>query len=271
MTAVTTPRGFKLGKLEATRPAGLGDLKTYLTATLTPPEQAHYGHNVQQAGQPWGMLANGPDPTVTIAPPSFEGCGDCVVACSGHYDLMSNYDEGGVTAATLDGNLAVEDYCKLVGCTPAQLFSDPDQYDTGLNISNVLATWQQSGCFGTQIAAYAPVDVSNLNDVKEALYLGGGLIIGVQLPESAEQEFPSEWEYVPGSPILGGHCVLLSGYEPASLFGVSWGQLIQISWAFFQEYCDEAWCVVSQQAAQHGFGASHLDLVALEADLPKLN
>ena len=272
MSVPQTPvHGFKLGKLEPVA-SGVDEFKAYFPETIpAPPPQAHYGGLVTA---PWLMLANGPDSTVTLAgtPPGWGGCGDCVVAGMGHYDLMSNYDDHGATEPTVNANEAVTTYCRLANCTPEELFTDPNTYDTGLNIGTSLQTWHKPGLFGSKIAFEADVNYQNMNDVKNALYLCGGVIIGIQVPESAEEQFPGTWTYVPGSPILGGHCFTLSGYNSAEkmFWGETWGTLIGITEEFLLNYMDEVHAVVSGQAVKAGKSPTGLLIPKWEADLKTL-
>jgi hypothetical protein len=263
-----------LGKLAAKRP-DLPDFKTYFEEALpAPPPHAHYGARVTV---PWGMAANGPDPTVTLpgVPPGWGGCGDCVVGGGfDHFTLSNNYNFGshGPQDAAWSSNTDVEVYCKLAGCTPEQLFTNPDQYDTGLEISTAFTTWTKTAFNGIKLGAYAPVDYTNLDDVKNAIYLCGSANVGVQLPQSAEDQFPHTWTYVPGSQILGGHDVLLTGYDsPTKMFwAVTWGALIGVTEEFLSNYLDEAYACVSDQAIKAGKGPTSLKIAALEADIKQL-
>ena len=277
--SVVTSRGFHLGKLAPKPFESLKFLSGYLGSEApAPPPQAHYGSRVKV---PWGMCANGPDPSVTLpgTPQDWSGCGDCVVGMCAHSLLCSNYDENGHVLPVPTSNIDVETYCTLAGCTPEQLFSDPNQYDTGLNISTTLQTWHTTGLFGTKIDAWAPVDISNVTEMRQGLAFFGGLLIGVQLPESSEQQFPNEWTVVPGSPIIGGHAIFLTGYASNRWYGCTWGQLLigGISTEWLSEFCDEAYVVISEQAVNAGegpdpnYGATYLNLAALNADLAALN
>jgi hypothetical protein len=271
MTVPATRHGL-LGKLEPVRP-NIGEFKSYFTEALpAPPPSAHYGYRVTLAGVPWQMDANGPDPSVTLpgVPPGWGGCGDCVVAGMAHSVTIANFWEGGVTNPVPSANTVVETYCQLLGCTPEALFTDPDDYDAGLDMANSHAAWHTSGLFGVKLGAYAPVDCTNVADIKTALYLCGGLNIGIQVPQSAEEQFPHEWTWVPGSPILGGHDVFLTGYTADYVALVTWGRLIQCTWEFLLNTIDEAWALVSAQAVKHGKGPTGLLVGKLEADLRQL-
>ena len=281
MTVHTTEQGFKLGKLEARPPLRAAD-KTFGSVVKAsapePPEQAHYGARVTA---PWQMWANGPDPTVTLpgVPPNWGGCGDCTIAMVANWIFMSNYDEYGHTVPVPTANDVVTTYCSLAGCTPEQLFEDPNTYDTGLDMANVFEAWYGQGLFGTRIAAYYKVDYTNILESNQAMAFGGGLGWGWQLPASAEQEFPGEWTYVPGSQVVGGHATLGTGYHGKQKYSATWAALIKggITPAFVSNYADELWTVVTPQAIaaakgpNPGYGAAALDVEQIEADFPALD
>lgn len=269
---ITTPRGFKLGRNPSPPLPGVGYLSTYATPALpTPPPEAHYGGLVKV---PWEMCGNGPDPSVTVMGPNFQGVGDCVPACAAHDLIMSNADEPSGAAPVPTGNDVVEAYCAYLGCTPAEMEANPN-LDTGCDIASFLGYWQKTGVYGTKIDAYAPVQPSNRTEVEQGLAFFGGLVLGLSLPASAEAAFPNEWVYVPGSEILGGHCVLATGYDSERVYLCTWGALVigGMTWQFFNEYVDEAFAVITSEAVASGwgpvpgYGAGDLDLAQLKADL----
>jgi hypothetical protein len=265
------PRPLLLGKKDPV-PLPIDPFKAYLTVSPPPPPaQVHYGGRVTHA---WGMDGNGPDPTVTIAgvPPDWGGCGNCVVCGCAHADTISDWEEGKVTDPIPTSNSCVLDYCALAGCTPAELFNDPGTYDTGLDISTTLLTWHKNGLFGVEPGLCAPIDYTNLDDIKSALWLAGSVVVGGQIQEAQENQFPGTWRWVPGSPILGGHCFLLTGYTTAQkmFWGVSWGALIGMTEDFLTNSLDEAYAVVSAQAIKRGTGPTGLNISKLDADLNAL-
>jgi hypothetical protein len=270
VTVPATRHGL-LGKKDPVR-LEMGDFKSYFPKALpAPPPQAHYGGRVTV---PWGMDANGPDPSVTIpgVPEGWDGCGDCVVAGLAHSLTIANFEEGKVTDPVASANTCVETYCQLLGCTTGELFDDPEDYDNGLDIASSLQAWNTSGLFGVKLGALAPVNYQNMNDVKSALYLGGVVVIGIQVQQAQEDQFPHTWRWVPGSPILGGHCIILTGYTTAQklFWGVTWGALIDMTEDFLVNAMDEAFAVVSAQAIKDGKGPTGLNIAQLEADLKQL-
>ena len=284
MTVPTTrERGFKLGLLPPTelrRGAGRTFASVLKASAPNPPPQVHYGSRVP-ANVPWQMDANGPDPEVTIpgVPADWGGCGDCVVAGIAHLILMSNYDEYGFKVAVPSANECVETYCQLSGCTPEQLFTDPNTYDNGLDPASTLDTWNTTGLFGTKIGAYYAVNYTNEKEVSQACAFGGGLLWCWNLPESAETEWPNEWTYVPGSPIIGGHLTTGTGYIGAHQYSATWGVLLTggISPGFVRNYASALYVVITPQALaaakgpNPGYGAAALDVAQIEADFPSLD
>ncbi len=267
MPIVTTPRGFKLGKLDPVE-SPFGEFKTYFEETLpAPPTSAHWGSRVTA---PWQLDGNGPDPSVTIAPEGWSGCGDCVECGKAHKLLADNYDEFGHTVSVPSADAVVEQYCVAQGCTPTELFNDPNQYDNGENVSTSLTTWCTTEEYGVKAAFTAPVNSGSSADIRNGIYLGGGLLAGIQLPQSAEEQFPNEWTWEPRSPILGGHCILLIGYTSDYVAIVSWGALIKASWQFIQHTIDEAHTLVLPQAIAAGKGPTGLLIPKWESDLRAL-
>ncbi len=267
MPVITTPRGFKLGKNEPVA-SPFGEFKTYLTESLgTPPSSAHWGGRVTI---PWAMDGNGPDDEVTIAPAGWPGCGDCTEVGKRNFLAVSDFDAYGQSVTVPTPNGVVEQYCVAQGCTPAQLFSDPDKYDNGEDETNTLTTWCQTEEYGVKLPFTAPVNPKVQGDLMWGMALSGGLYIGLQLPQSAEDQFPNEWIWQPSSPILGGHCVYLTGYTDTYVALVTWGQLIQCTWQFLMNTIDEAHALVSPQALAAGKGPSGLLLPKWEADLQNI-
>jgi hypothetical protein len=83
----------------------------------------------------------------------------------------------------------------------------------------------------------------------------------------------STWDWVgrltgpaePGS--WGGHAVDVVRYSPGTLTAVTWGRLQDLTWAFLDRYCDEAYCIISPDFLRGGHTPNGFDLEALKADL----
>ncbi len=138
----------------------------------------------------------------------------------------------------------------------------------------MLKFWQSKGIAGRSISAYATVDRQRHNLVKLALDWFGGLYVGVSLPLDAQNQ--KVWHPTfgpkgkPGS--WGGHAIPLVAYDSKHLTCVTWGALQKMTWSWFAEYCDEAYCVIAEQDWLDADGKSPtgLDRAALIADLKQV-
>jgi hypothetical protein len=252
---------MKYGKLAPVRPAGLKDLDAYFTSPLPAPPAAVKPPGVKN----WGMLGNGPDPSVTWTGDGFDnsqGCGDCTKAGEAHaYDALT-WDEGLKEALHHpSSNQVVSAY-----------FAESGGQDTGLACGDVLQKAYHVGAFGQKIDGYGVFDHNNQSLIKQVVATFGVVYIGIQCPASAQQQAMNDetWSVVPGSPIEGGHCIIIVGYDDAEgvFYIVSWGQVFKATYAFIAKYIDEAWALIAPAIATKG-KFDNVDLVALQADLPK--
>jgi hypothetical protein len=149
--------------------------------------------------------------------------------------------------------------------------SEPSTDQGGIEL-DVLNSWKQQEFAGHALIAYADVDHGDIDQVKRAIWLFGGLYIGVSLPSSAQSQVGSVWDVAPnpeGKPgNWGGHCVFVTGYDADGLTCITWGKLQKMTWGFWNEYVDEAHALLSQDfIAANGLDPSGFDLAALQADL----
>lgn len=271
MSVVVTESGRFLGKLDPV-PSPFKRFEDYFEVALpAPPPQAHWGHVVP--APIWGMDGNGPDPLVTIAPKGWAGCGDCVEGFKAHALTTANYYPGVPVADDLPvptANAVVENYAAMEGCTITQLFDDPNTYDNGEDMTTSLTKWAQAPQYGTKLAFTATVNESSQAAVKSGIYYGGGLGIGIQIQQAQENQFPGVWQWVSGSPTLGGHAIWLTGYDSTYVYLVTWGTLIAATWEFILNAIDEAHVVVMPQTVKYGKSPQGLLIPAWEQDLHNL-
>jgi hypothetical protein len=245
MEVIRMPTAGKLGKLAAVRPHVLSDLAVYAKGKIPdPPPSVDY---YTEVGSNWGMLGNN-----TV--------GDCTIAGAAHAVMAWNRE--------VKRNLPVPDQAAVV----KQYEAITGGADTGCVEVNVLTLWQQQGLWGdNRIDAFAPVPTRDLVAVHKAVAFYGGAYIGVTLPRSAVDQFKQNapWTVVPHSPIEGGHCVILVGYDPSFAYAVTWGAVVQVTYPWLATYMDECWAIISEEFAQ-AHGGPELDLAALQADLAQL-
>lgn len=234
---------LKLGRLPATRPAALKDLAVYATGPLPKPPATR---EVPAASYP--MDGN-------------DTYGDCTIAGVAH--LVAGWN-----AETHE-----KDPVPSEEAIVAEYFGLTGGEDTGLNEAEVLKRWQTQGLFGERIAGYAPVNPRDLLQLHQAVAFYGGCYLGIECPESAQQQFSNgePWTYVEGSPVLGGHCVVALGYGPhGGLHCATWGGIAVLEASFLAHYLDEAWVILPHQLVEAKGDSLGIDLAALEADLAKV-
>lgn len=239
---MATRTAGKLGKLPATRPYGISDLGAYLMHRPPAPPAAVSAPAVAS----WPMAGN-------------DQYGDCVFAGSCHAIQAWNAEVSEHDAVPAD-QAVVDAYLAYTGGE-----------DVGANISQVLRMWQRKGLFGQKIAAFAPVNEKSIADLHMAIAFYGNCKIGIQCPESAQEQFGEgkPWTVVPGSPIEGGHDIELVGYDANCVYAVTWGAVVEVTYPFIAKFCDEAWAVIPHQFVEAGKGPA-LDLKSLQADINSL-
>lgn len=238
----------KLGKLPVRHDARTLKLSSYLHTPPPVPASADWGGKVRA----WGMLAN-------------DTVGDCTCAGAGHADMLWTANASTEVAVTDAEVLAA--YSAITGYTP----SDPST-DQGANMLDVLNYWRKAGIAGISINSYVSVDWTKPAEVAAAIFLFGSLYIGVNLPQSAEDAFNAgqPWTDTTDTNILGGHCVLLTGYDQkaGTVRLVTWGQEITASMAWLKAYCEEAYAALTGWWIEAtGISPSGFNLLQLQADL----
>jgi len=101
----------------------------------------------------------------------------------------------------------------------------------------------------SKIAAFVEVDPRNLDDVKRAIDDCGAAYIGFPVPANIMPSMgtpPEVWEVVPNSQIIGGHAVVLAGYDAEGARLISWGLYYTMTWKFFSTYVDEVYAIADR-------------------------
>ena len=101
-----------------------------------------------------------------------------------------------------------------------------------------------------KILAYVEVDPRHVNDVKRAINDCGLVYVGFQVPKylgPQNRHLPKIWDVDPSNRrIIGGHAVVLPGYDEHTLDVISWGRFYKMTWAFFGKYVDEVYAIADQ-------------------------
>ena len=213
----------------------------------------------------WEMLGN-------------DTAGDCDPVAQDHSVMAWTANAGTpVVPTTAD---ALRAYSEITGYDPSKTQPDgSNPTDNGTVMQDGLDYWRKTGMpVGAgrhQILAFAQVDHTSPLEMRAAVALFGEILLGVQIPQSAmdQTEAGQPWDYVPGSPILGGHAICCGRYDAnaGTWTVITWGQEQIVTEAFMTQFLGEAWVAVSQEWFEaNGNTPSGLNLATLGQDFTAL-
>jgi len=217
---------FKLGKAPAR-----SDARNLMFAAIlkaAPPLPAEFDFDLKHTGIPLPVFANN-----TL------GC--CVISGRAHQTLRFEDLEQG-TVLTITDDEVKDEYFKETGGA-----------DSGLVVLDSLKSWRTDGWVAAtqllKLKAFAQLDPKNHMQIKRAIFLDVGVGIGLMLPKSADKQMQAgkPWDVTSGPSAKpnswGGHYVFCPGYTKRGPVCVTWGQKQQMTWAFLDKYCDEAYAL----------------------------
>ena len=179
----------------------------------TPPASVNY------YGMPYiGMMDN-------------DTLGDCVYACTGHLTEQQTYNGQGAEYEVADAAV-LNAYEAWAGYVPGNPSTDQgDTIQHGLEW--LLAP--QPGYGGHLIAVDAQVNASNHAQVQTAISEFGAVVIGIEVYQSMMNEFNAGQPWTPpaGGQALGGHCVLVAGYDATYVYLYTWGAVQKATWTWW--------------------------------------
>ncbi len=246
--ATTTIAAQMLGKLPVRTDVRTLSLAKYVDPQLLPAPPATFAETAKV--EDWPMYAN-------------DRVGDCTTAAAGH--MIEAWTAAARGSAVVISEASVLDAFEHVKQV------DPMTGEEGAVELDVLRYWRTEGIGLHKIGAFARVAVHDRRLVESGAWLFGGLYIGLQLPLTARRQDVWDWtgslsgDALPGS--WGGHAVDVVGYDAAGLVIVTWGSLKRMTWSFWDRYCDEAYCILSDDFLDAGKAPNGFDLSALKADL----
>ena len=196
----------------------------------------------------WGMLGN-------------DTLGDCTCADVLHHLMLQTSVSHAGSPKTFTTDDAISIYEEVGGYK----VGDPST-DNGAVMLDV-----QNYCKKNfPVQGFVTLDIGNMEQIKAACYIFGGVDIGFNVPAYVMGVSPEgSWSDNGGdTTIEGGHAVLICGYGRSGFRVVSWGATFTANWAFWAKYVDEAYAWVSTDWIKaSGVSPSGLDLNGLLADL----
>jgi hypothetical protein len=229
-----------LGKLPA-RDYGAANvtLKAVQAAPL-PTAPAHFGHGKMFSD--WGMLGN-------------DTVGDCAFAGSGHEHMCwTGIGNRGSLSSRFSTVNILRSYSELTGYVPG----DPST-DQGTVVSQLMDYRRTTGVLDAagkrhkiDLAVRLPLSPNPWQTFVDAVWCFKAVAIGFSVPASAMAQFNEgkPWSYVGDWNIEGGHyvCGLGSADSASQVSVVTWGRRQVMMRDFFEQYVDELWVPLSEEA-----------------------
>jgi hypothetical protein len=143
--------------------------------------------------------------------------------------------------------------------------------DNGVDMQTMLELAKANDVLGNgKLVAFARVDLTNLDEVRAAISIFGGVLLGVTLDTAQDGQTDSGlWDYVRRSPVWGGHAVLAGMYDSdvadhhSDIEIITWARRIGTSAAFQNHQLDEAWVVILKEHLDHPEFQKGIDLAGL--------
>lgn len=212
-----------------------------------PPIPHNFGHGYDFGASNWGMLANGPcdDETIPASWYVHGGVGNCFWAGSAHEEMESARNAHRPIPRFTCLNVANQ-YAEYLGLKDAQALNRSN--DQGTNVQEAISLRQTKGLVdadGTvyKIGQHVALTPGDLSELWAAAYLFECVGIGVNLQEAQEQAFPGRWDYVKGSPTVGGHYIPVMGNNGL----ISWGDRVGFTQAFYEHCNDESFAYIDPE------------------------
>jgi hypothetical protein len=149
-------------------------------------------------------------------------------------------------------------------------------YDNGMDIQTLLDYLVKTGGpDGVKSLGYASLDYTNAAEVQAAIAIFGSIWVGLNVLDANMTEFDEgqPWNYVKGSPVDGGHSVVVGGYGPAGagqLGGderfITWAEETSFTDTFWKHEIEEAWVVLWPEMLTDPAFLAGVNLTTFEAD-----
>jgi hypothetical protein len=249
MTDLLAPPSFRLGRT----PRSFNPAVPHLSALVAgrpqppPPPSVDYWSAMPEAPLRYGMMAN-------------DVLGDCTCAAFYHARQVWTFHAGGRTQTAPDSDVELL-YARACGWNPHVPGEGP-----GGNEQHVLSYIHRNGApIGDggppvdKILGFVEVDPRNLDDVKRTIHNSGVAYIGFNVPAFLMHGAPPKvWDVQQnGTEIIGGHAVVLPGYDADGVTVISWGEIYTMTWAFFSAYVDEVYAITDVAWHQSAFARAH--------------
>lgn len=220
-----------------------------LPANLAQKIASAFGHGGDFAN--WGGHANMPstDGSIPSNYAAAQGCGDCGEAAFAN-KVEEDAGNTGAAVPKISDMMSVKWYMTVSVAQGGPVY-DPQTgaNDNGSDLQTVLNIAKTDGFPDDAGTAHGILDdftlePGNWEHMLEVAYLMESVYPGFQLQQAQEDQYSASktpvWDYVAGSPIIGGHCALIVGKAL-----ISWMLRIGYTQNFVQKLMDEGYGILS--------------------------
>jgi hypothetical protein len=193
------------------------------------------------------------DPTKLFPIDGNDQYGDCTIAALAHAETVFH---GLIGKKSIMSKQAV---VKLY-------FHLTNGVDSGLNELDVLGYWRQNAVSKDKIITYVSIDPKNHVHIQQAIHMFGGVYLGFQVQQNCIQDFDAHKPWTPGPLTNEGHAVYAAAYDKNGVTVLTWGNIQQGTWAWWDECVDEAYAILPPEAMKPDF-APGFNFTQLQADL----
>jgi len=171
----------------------------------------------------------------------------------------------------------VADYSAVSGYRPTVEYAGftTNETDRGCDMLSVLTRWRKLGIADRKILAFVKIDHDDIEQIKTAIRLFGGVYVGASLPRTAGSDAPWVGRAGKGDASIGswgGHAMSCATYDRFGPWFRTWGRRQRASWLWWLDYVDEVYaCLSADWIARDGFAPNGFDLSALRSDLQAIN
>ncbi|WP_448701265.1 hypothetical protein ACFGVR_03870 [Mucilaginibacter sp. AW1-3] len=190
---------------------------------------------------------------------------NCTCAAAGHLIQCWTMNTG--EQVLLSDNRIIRVYSALTGYDPKT-----GANDKGATALELLKYWRKNSFSGHKIAAFATVNHHTKKHVSQAIFLFGGIYVGLQLPKTIKGQ--KVWELSPDGPVgdgapgsYGGHAICVLAYDEHGLTCITWGKKRKMTWDFWFAYAEEAYALISDNFLRAGKTPAGFDAETLRRDL----
>ena len=224
---------FKLGRKKRTFNPKIAHMSAILGArkAIIPPPSVDWTHGINN----FGIMLN-------------DNLGDCT--CAGIYHAIQIWSANTLIEQTEPDNVVLSLYEQACGYKPGDESTDNGGVEQDLLSYCVNTGVPLSNGQREKFLCFIEVDPRNINDVKTTIDEFGLAYIGIDVPNSLYDQNGDPklvWDVDPNDTSTeGGHCIILVGYDADGATVISWGQKYKMTWAFFRQFTDEVYAIVSQ-------------------------